>query len=58
MKGWRAMKADVKAAFLQGSRSQQEREIYAQAPRELAHAMGIREGDAIQLVKAAYGMPS
>ena len=56
LKGWRTMKADVKAAFLQGEGSQQQREIFAMPPSELSDAMNIPQGEAIQLVKAAYGL--
>ncbi|CAE7943401.1 RE2 [Symbiodinium necroappetens] len=56
LRGWRTMKADVKAAFLQGEGSQQQREIFAMPPCELSQAMNIPPGEAIQLVKAAYGL--
>ena len=56
MKGWRSMKADVKAAFLQGSSSQLARQVYARPVPEPARALGVEPGQAVQVAKAAYGL--
>ena len=55
-RGWQTMKGDIKAAFLQGPASQVERKIYAMPVPELARALGIPEGRAVQVRKAAYGL--
>ena len=56
IKGWKSLKGDVKAAFLQGNESQVARGIYARAPPELAARLGVPPWAAIQLQKAAYGL--
>ena len=56
LRSWRTLKADVKSAFLQTSPTQLSRSVFAQPVPELARAMGLKEGQAIQLAKAAYGL--
>ena len=56
LQGWSSMKADVKAAFLQGSSSQLARNVFARPTPELAKALDVPEGHAIQIVEAAYGL--
>ena len=55
-RGWGFIKADAKAAFLQGSSSQAQRMIYGRPVPELAEAMQLEPGQAIQFLKAAYGL--
>ena len=55
---WRLWKADAKAAFLQGSPRERERNIFTLPVPELSHALGVPQGEAVRLVKAAYGLAS
>ena len=55
-KGWKLLKADIKSAFLQGPASQESRQLFAIPVKELADAMKIPEGQAVQVRKAAYGL--
>ena len=55
-KGWKTMKSDAKAAFLQGGNSQQKRQIFGMPVSELREAMQLQHGQAIQFLKAAYGL--
>ena len=57
-KRWTCRKADAKSAFLQGSESQRTRDIYAIPVPELATALQIPVGQAVKLLKAAYGLAS
>ena len=57
-KRWTRRKADAKSAFLQGSESQRTRDIYAIPVPELATALQIPVGQAVKLLKAAYGLAS
>ena len=53
---WQTWKADAKAAFLQGRSSQLRRQIFGMPVSELQEAMGLPRGQAIQFLKAAYGL--
>ena len=55
-RGWEALKADAKAAFLQGKETQQKRQIFGLPVSELQEAMNLKKGQAIQFLKAAYGL--
>lgn len=57
-KKWRLKKADAKSAFLQGGPSQTVRQIFAIPVPELAEQLGIPPGQAVQILKAAYGLVS
>mgnify|MGYP001826004312 CR=1 FL=1 len=54
--GWKPLKGDIKSAFLQGTASQTLRQVYALPVPELAHALGVPEGRAVQVQKACYGL--
>ncbi len=54
--GWDALQGDVSAAFLQGMESEEERMIFSKPVRELAEALGGKEGDHVQIIKACYGL--
>ena len=54
--GWTALKGDVKAAFLQGMESEEQREIFAKPVDELFEALGGKPGEYVQVVKACYGL--
>ena len=55
---WKTLKADAKAAFLQGSESQRARGVFAMPVEELRAAMNIPPQEAVQLLRAAYGLVS
>ena len=49
-------KADVIGAFLQGTASEESRQVYGNPPPELAQALGVKPGDwLVQVLKPAYG---
>ena len=55
-RSWRALKGDVKAAFLQGSASEAGRSLFARPLPELSRAMGLKEGECVQIMKSCYGL--
>ena len=55
---WRTLKADVKAAFLQGSESQRSRDVFAVPVEELGQSLNMKKGEAVRLLRAAYGLVS
>ena len=57
-KCWRLAKADAKSAFLQGTANQSSRNIFAVPVAELAQALRVPEGQAVKMLKAAYGLVS
>ena len=56
VKGWRTLKADVKAAFLQGFATEEGRNLFAIPVPELAAALGLRRGEVVQVLKGCYGL--
>ena len=54
---WRCVKADAKFAFLQ-TQSQTKRDIFAVPVGELSGTLQIARGQAVCLLKAAYGLAS
>ena len=52
------MKADVKAAFLQGDCTEAGRQLYAKPVPELGAAMGLKPHEVVQVIKACYGLVS
>ena len=55
---WRNLKADVRAAFLQGGAVEEPRQLYAWPVPELAAALDIPEHQAVQVSKSCYGLVS
>ena len=55
-KGWTALKGDVRAAFLQGLESEEERSIFARPVIELAKHLGGDANSYVKVVKACYGL--
>ena len=53
---WRLLQADVKAAFLQGDAGEESRSLFARPVPELAQALNLREGEAVQVLKSCYGL--
>ena len=56
VKCWRTLKADVKAAFLQGDASEESRQLFAKPVPELAKAMNLKEHEMVQVLKSCYGL--
>ena len=54
-RGLQLLKADAKAAFLQGLSTQGRRSIFGRPVEELRAAMGLEEHQFVQFMKAAYG---
>ena len=55
-RGWRVTKADARAAFLQGGETQLQRQVFGLPVEELATAMNLPKGRAVQFLKATYGL--
>ena len=53
---WPILKADAKAAFLQGQANQEQRGIFGMPVEELREALEMPRGQAVQFLKAAYGL--
>ena len=58
VKCWRTLKADVKAAFLQGNPTEADRQLFVRPVPELAKAMQLRSQEVVQVVKSCYGLVS
>ena len=56
IRGWRTLKGDVKSAFLQGDAVEEKRDLFAIPVDELADALGVPRGHAVQVVKSCYGL--
>ncbi len=54
--GWTVLKGDVKAAFLQGQESEEQRQIFAKPVKELNERLGGSEKSLVQIIKACYGL--
>lgn len=54
--GWTVLKGDVKAAFLQGQESEEQRQIFAKPVKELNEKLGGNEHSLVQIIKACYGL--
>ena len=54
--GFRAQKADVSAAFLQGDWLPENRRLKVKPVPELAEALGLEVGELVELLKGAYGL--
>ena len=48
--------ADAKSAFLQSARKLEGKPLYTYAVAEVAHALGVKPGTAIQVIGAFYGL--
>ena len=55
-RGWRVTKADARAAFLQGGETQLQRQVFGLPVEELATAMNLPKGRAVQFLKVTYGL--
>ena len=55
---WRITKADAKSAFHQGASHQGSRNVFTIPVPELAEGLGIAQGEAVRLLKSAYGLAS
>ena len=55
---WDILCGDVKSAFLQAKSPQGQRCVFAAPVPELAHALGLQEGQAVQLLRSCYGLVS
>ena len=55
---WDILCGDVKSAFLQAKSPQADRGVCATPVPELSKALGLREGQSVQLLKSCYGLVS
>ena len=55
---WDILCGDVKSAFLQAKSPQGQRCVFAAPVPELARALGLQEGQAVQLLRSCYGLVS
>ncbi len=58
LKRWKLTKADAKSAFLQSGITQASRSIFSMPVPELAAKMNLGPREAVQVMKAAYGLVS
>ena len=56
LNNWGFLKADAKAAFLQGGPTQSVRNIYGRPVKELKEALQLEEDQAVKFLKSAYGL--
>ena len=56
VKRWKTLKADVKAAFLQGNASEASHMLFSKPVPELAKAMGLQPNEMVQVMKSCYGL--
>ncbi|CAK0888982.1 unnamed protein product [Prorocentrum cordatum] len=52
---WKLEKADAVTAFLQGETDEEKREIYADPPKDVRQAFGMKYDDVLQFLKPMYG---
>ncbi|CAK0825479.1 unnamed protein product, partial [Prorocentrum cordatum] len=52
---WKLEKADAVTAFLQGETDEEKRKIYADPPKDVRQAFGMKDDDVLQFLKPMYG---
>ncbi|CAK0882044.1 unnamed protein product, partial [Prorocentrum cordatum] len=52
---WKLEKADAVTAFLQGETDEKKRKIYADPPKDVRQAFGMKDDDVLQFLKPMYG---
>ncbi|CAK0829538.1 unnamed protein product [Prorocentrum cordatum] len=52
---WKREKADAVTAFLQGETDEEKRKIYADPPKDVRQASGMKDDDVLQFLKPMYG---
>ena len=53
---WRISIGDIKTAFLNGDKTEVEREIFADPPEEVRQMMGMKPHEVWRILKAVYGL--
>jgi len=53
---WKLTKGDVKTAFLQGDRKEQQRNVYVQPTAEIRRLLGLSDDELMKLEAAVYGL--
>ncbi|CAK0865999.1 unnamed protein product, partial [Prorocentrum cordatum] len=52
---WKLEKADAVTAFLQGETDEEKRKIYADPPKDVRQAFGMKDDEVLQFLKPMYG---
>ena len=53
---WRCFLGDIKTAFLNGDKTEAQREIYAEPPEEVKRMLSMRPNELFRILKAVYGL--
>ena len=54
-KRWHGFVGDIKTAFLNGNKTEADREIFAEPPEEVRQMLGMRPHEIFRIMKAVYG---
>ena len=55
-KRWHGFVGDIKTAFLNGNKTEADREIFAEPPEEVRQMLGMRPHEIFTIMKAVYGL--
>ena len=53
---WRAYVGDIKTAFLNGDKTEIDREIFAEPPEEVRRMLNMKDSELFRIQKAVYGL--
>ena len=53
---WRAFVGDIKTAFLNGDKTEIDREIFAEPPEKVRRMLNMKETELFRIQKAVYGL--
>ena len=54
--GWQGFVGDIKTAFLNGDKTEAQREIYAEPPEEVRRMLNMKPYEIFRIMKAVYGL--
>ena len=54
--GWKIAVGDIKTAFLNGHKTESERNMFADPPEEVRRMMGMKPWELFRIQKAVYGL--
>ena len=55
-RGWRGFVGDIQTAFLNGDKTEAQREIYAEPPEEVCRMLNMKPYEIFKIMKAVYGL--
>ena len=56
MNNWQSYVGDIKTAFLNGDKTEYDREIFAEPPEEVKQMLGLKPHELFRILKAVYGL--